>query len=108
MPQRVLLLFLTLWAGALLVFGGINLTRAMLAFHHDYYWTPTTHHESLDQHKGRFEVYVRGKLLDRRLQNGELGLRDGESWLPLQEADVTVRLNHIDEVTRSCLLYGVG
>lgn len=108
MPQRGLLLFLALWAAGLLVFGSVNFAKAMLAFHHDYYWTPTTHHEPLSQGKGRFEVYVRGKLLDRRLQDGELGLRAGESWLPLQEADVTVRLNHINEVTRTWLLSGVG
>ena len=63
----------------------LNFARAMLAFHNDYYWTPTTRHEPLDQGKGRFEVYVRGKLLDRRLKDGELGLRAGESWLPLEE-----------------------
>ena len=108
MPQRGLLLFLTLWAGALLVFGSVNFAKAILAFHNDYYWTPTIQHEPLWQGKGRFEVYVRGKLLDRRLQDGELGLRAGESWLPLQEADVTVRLNNINEVTRRWLLSAVG
>jgi hypothetical protein len=108
MPQRVLLLFLTIWATALLAFGTVNLARALLAFHNDYYWTPTTQHESLGQCQGRFELYVRGKLLDRRLQDGELGLRADDSWSPLQEADVTVRLNHIGEVTRTWLLYGVG
>jgi hypothetical protein len=108
MPQRGLLLFLTLWAAALLVFGSVNFARAMLAFHNDYYWTPTTQHEPLGQGKGRFEVYVRGKFLDRRLQDGELRLRAGDFWLPLHEADVTVRLNHINEVTRRWLLSGVG
>jgi len=108
MPQRAVLLFLTLWAGAFLVFGSVNFVRAMLAFRNDYYWTPTTRHEPLDQGKGRFEVYVRGKLLDRRLQDGELGLRAGESWSPLQQADVTVRLDHIGEVTHRWLLSGVG
>ncbi len=108
MPQRSLLLFMTLWAGALLVFGSINFAKALLAFHNDYYWTPATQHEPLERGKGRFQVYVRGKLLDRRLQDGELGLRAGESWSPLQEADVTVRLNHINEITRTWLLQGVG
>ena len=74
----------------------------------DYYWTPTTRQESLEQRYGRFELYVRGKLLERRLQDGELALRNGDSWLPLQEADVSLRLNHINEVTRPSLLYGVG
>src|SRR5207245_5117278 len=32
----------------------------------------------------------------------------GESWSPLQESDVTVRLNHIHEVTRTPLILGVG
>jgi hypothetical protein len=108
MPQRALLLFLTLWGAALLVFGSVNVTKAVLAFHNDYYWTPTTRHESLDQRKGRFEVYVGEKLLERRLHDGELAVRSGNSWLPLQEADVTIRLNHIGEVTRTWLLYGVG
>jgi len=108
MPQRMLLLFLTIWAIALLGFGTVNLVRARQALHNDYYWTPASRHESLDQRQGRFEVYVRGKLLERRLQDGELGLRFGGSWSPLQEADVTVRLNHVAEVARTWLLYGVG
>jgi len=108
MPQRTLMLFLTVWATGLLGFGIVNLTRARQAFHNDYYWTPTTQHESLAQRQGHFELYVRGKLLEGRLQDGELGLRSGDSWSRLQEADVTIRLNHVGEATRTWLLYGVG
>ena len=107
MPQR-LLLFWTVWATIFIAFGVVALGRALLAYHHDYYWTPTTRQEPLDQRNGRFEVYVRGRLLERRLQDGELALRNGDSWVPLQEADVSVRVNHINEVTRPSLLYGVG
>ena len=107
MPQR-LLLFWTVWATIFIEFGVVALGRALLAYHHDYYWTPTTRQEPLDQRNGRFEVYVRGRLLERRLQDGELALRNGDSWVPLQEADVSVRVNHINEVTRPSLLYGVG
>jgi hypothetical protein len=99
MPQR-LLLFWTVWATVFIGFGVVGLGRAMLAYQHDYYWTPTTRQESLGQHSGRFELYVRGKLLERRLQDGELALRNGDSWLPFQEDDVSLRLNHIDEITR--------
>ena len=107
MSQRVFL-FWTGWAAIFVVFGIVSLGRATLAFHHDYYWTPATRHESLQQRNGRFELYVRDQLLERRLQNGELALRNGDTWVPLQEADVSIRLNHIDEVTRTWLLYGVG
>lgn len=107
MPQR-LLLFWTVWATTFIAFGVVGLGRAVLAYHHDYYWTPTTRQEPLDQRNGRFEVYVRGKLLERRLQDGELALRNFDSWVPLQEADVSLRVNHINEVTRPSLLYGVG
>jgi hypothetical protein len=108
MPRRILMLFLTIWGTALLAFGIVNFTRAKWAFHNDYYWTPATRHESLEQRQGRFEVYVRGKLLERRLQDNELGLRAGDAWAPLQEGDVSIRLNHVEEVTRTWLLYGVG
>jgi hypothetical protein len=100
--------FWMIWATIFIAFGVVGLGKAMLAFHHDYYWTPSTRQESLEQRNGRFELYVRGKLLERRLQQGELALRSGDSWLPLEEADLSIRLNHIDEVTRSSLLYGVG
>ena len=41
-------------------------------------------------------------------KTGELAMRNGDSWVPLQEADVSLRLNHINEVTRPSLLYSVG
>ena len=107
MAQR-LLVFWTVWATLFIAFGIVGLGRAMLAYHHDYYWTPTTRQESFAQHSGRFELYIRDKLLERRLKDGELAIRNGDSWVPVQEADVRLRLNHIDEVTRPSLLYGVG
>jgi hypothetical protein len=91
-----------------LSFGIVQLGRALQDFHRNYFWTPTTRQEPVEKGKETFEVYVRGKLLNSRLQAGELALKDGESWSPLQEGDVTVRLNHIQEVTRVPLLLGVG
>jgi len=91
-----------------LSFGTVQLGRALQDFHRNYFWTPTTHQEPVEKGKDTFEVYVRGKLLDNRLQAGELAFKNGESWSPLQEGDVTVRLNHIQEVTRVPLLLGVG
>lgn len=91
-----------------LSFGIVQLGRALQDFHRNYFWTPTTRQEPLGKGKDTFEVYVRGKLLNSRLQAGELALKNGESWSPLQEGDVTVRLNHIQEVTRAPLLLGVG
>ena len=73
MPQR-LLLFWTVWATIFIAFGVVGLGRAMLAYHHDYYWTPTTRKESLEQRNGRFELYIRDKLLERRLKDGELAM----------------------------------
>src|SRR6266700_8289091 len=84
-------------------FGIVQLGRALQDFHRNYFWTPTTRQESLEKGKDSFEIYVRGQLLNRRLQAGELALKMGESWSPLQESDVTVRLNHIHEVTRTPL-----
>ena len=91
-----------------LSFGTVQLGRALQDFHRNYFWTPTTHQEPVEKGKDTFEVYVRGKLLNSRLQAGELAFKNGESWSPLQEGDVTVRLNHIQEVTRVPLLLGVG
>jgi len=89
-------------------FGIVQLGRALQDFHRNYFWTPTIHQEPLEKGKDSFEIYVRGQLLNRRLQAGELALKNGESWSPLQERDVSVRLNHIHEVTRTPLLLGVG
>ncbi len=70
-------------------FGIVQLGRALQDFHRNYFWTPTTRQESLEKGKDSFEIYVRGQLLNRRLQAGELALKMGESWSPLQESDVT-------------------
>lgn len=91
-----------------LLFGTVQLGRALQDFHRNYFWTPTTRQEPVEKGKDTFEIYVHGKLLNSRLQAGELALKNGESWSPLQEGDVTVRLNHIQEVTRVPLLLGVG
>jgi hypothetical protein len=91
-----------------LSFGIVQLGRALQDFHRNYFWTPTTRQEPMEEGKETFEVYVRGKLLNSRLKAGELALKNGESWSPLQSDDVTVRLNHIQEVTRVPLLLGVG
>jgi len=89
-------------------FGVVQFGRALEDFRRDYFWTPTKHQESLEKGKDSFEIYVRGESLNRRLQAGELALKNGESWSPLQEREVTIRLNHIHEVTRFPLLLGVG
>ena len=91
-----------------LLFGTVQLGRALQDFHRNYFWTPTTRQEPVEKGKDTFEIYVHGKLLNSRLQAGELALKNGASWSPLQEGDVTVRLNHIQEVTRVPLLLGVG
>ena len=91
-----------------LLFGTVQLGRALQDFYRNYFWTPTTRQEPVEKGKDTFEIYVHGKLLNSRLQVGELALKNGESWSPLQEGDVTVRLNHIQEVTRVPLLLGVG
>ena len=97
-----------IWAMVFLSFGIVQLGRALQDFHRNYFWTPTTRQEAVEKGKDTFEVYIHGKLLNSRLQAGELALKNGESWSPLQEGDVTIRLNHIQEVTRVPLLMGVG
>src|SRR5213592_333369 len=89
-------------------FGIVQLGRALQYFHRNYFWTPTTRQESLEKGKDSFEIYVRGQLLNLRLQAWELALKMGESWSPLPETDVTVRLNHLQELTRTPLLLAVG
>ena len=101
------LTFLTL-AIVFVSFGIVQLGRALQDFHRNYFWTPTVHQEPLENGKDNFEIYVCGQLLNRRLRAGELALKVGESWSPLQESDVTVRLNHVQQVTRVPLLLGVG
>jgi len=95
-------------AMVLVSFGIVQLGRALEGFHRNYFWTPTVRQEPLEKGKDTFEVYVRGKLLNTRLQAGELALKNGDSWSPLSESDVTVRLNHLQEVTRFPLVLGVG
>ena len=89
-------------------FGIVELGRALQDFHRNYFWTPTVNQEPLEKGKDTFEVYVRGKLLNTRLKAGELALKNGESWSPLSGGDLTVRLNHLQEVTRFPLVVGVS
>ncbi len=91
-----------------LAFGIVQLGRALQDFHRNYFWTPTVRQEPLEKGKDTFEVYILGKLLNSRLQAGQLALKNGESWSPLSESDITVRLNHLQEVTRFPLLLGVS
>jgi hypothetical protein len=91
-----------------LAFGIVQLGTALHDFHRNYFWTPTVRQEPLERGKNTFEVYVRGKLLNGRLRDGDLAVKNGESWSPLQASDVTIRLNHIREVTHVPLLLGVG
>jgi hypothetical protein len=97
-----------IWAMVFASFGIVQLGRALQDFHRNYFWTPTIRQEPLEKGNDTFEIYVRGKLLNTRLQAGEIAVKDGGAWLPLQQGDVTVRLNHIQEVTRTPLLLGVG
>jgi hypothetical protein len=97
-----------IWAMVFGSFGLVQLGRALQDFHKNYFWTPTVRQEPLEVGKENFEVYVRGQLLNRRLEAGELALKNGTSWLPLTESDVTVRLNHIHDVTRLPLMMGVS
>jgi hypothetical protein len=93
--------------GIPLVFIGVtSLGRAAYSFRQDYHWTPG--YRPLEEHQGKFEVYVRGELLDHTLQDGRLAARNGETWAALSSSDVTVRYNQIDRITRGPLLVGVG
>ena len=97
-----------IWVIVFASFGVVQLGRALQDFHRNYFWTPTVRQEPLEKGKDTFEIYVRGRLLNTRLQAEEIALKDGESWLPLQQDDVSVRLNHIHEVTGVPLLLAVG
>ena len=101
-PQKLSLFLLI----PLLVLGLTSLGRAANSFRMDYHWTPG--YRPLDERQGRFEVYVRGRLLDQALGDAQLAVRSGERWEPLNKSDVTVRFNQIDRVTRGPLLIGVG
>jgi hypothetical protein len=94
-----------------LVFLAIGISQLWVArdeFRKDYYWTAATRHEPLANGANKFEVYVRDQLLNRAAESGVLGTRSGDAWTPLQPTDISIRLNHIDEVTRTPLLIGVG
>ena len=102
-PPRI---FLLLYAIPLFFIGVTSLGRVAYSFHKDYHWTPGR--RPLQERQGRFEIYVRGKLLDQALEDGQLTIREGTDCVPLKESDVTIRYNQIDRITRGPLLTGVG
>lgn len=104
--MNLLRMGMLLFAIPLVFIGVTSLGRATYSFRQDYHWTPG--YRPLEDRQGKFEVYVRGELLDHALQDGRLAARSGENWAALSHSDVTVRYNQIDRVTRGSLLIGVG
>ena len=91
-----------------IVIGAVHLMRARNSFQRDYHWTPVTARLPYDAGAKHFQVYVRDHRLDEALQAGRLGLKSDEAWAQLAAGDVSIRLNHIDRVTREPLLVGIG
>jgi hypothetical protein len=94
-----------------LVFLAIGISQLWVArdsFRKDFYWTSATKHEPLANGANKFELYIRDRLLNQVAAAGDLGLRNGDAWTAVSPAEISIRLNHIDEVTRSSLLLGVG
>jgi hypothetical protein len=101
-------LFFGVCGAIFLLLGATFLYRAYSFFQKDYFWTPSTRHEPLDSIRNSMEIYVRDKSLQQALRDKDLAVKLGDSYTPVQESDVSVRINHIQEVTRSPLLVGVG
>ncbi|MCI0347996.1 MAG: hypothetical protein L0Z53_01095, partial [Acidobacteriales bacterium] len=82
--------------------------RARSSFQQDFHWTPMTQRLPLEAGERNFEVYIADHQLKTMLQAGRLGMKSEEGWKPIAASDVTVRINHIDRVTRAPLLAGVA
>jgi hypothetical protein len=91
-----------------IVVGAVHLMRARNSFQRDYHWTPLTARLPYDAGAKNFQVYVRDHRLDETLQAGRLGVKTDEGWAQLAPGDVSIRLNHLDRVTREPLLVGIG
>jgi len=97
-----------LYALMLIVIGVVQLLRVQDSFRRDYHWTPITQRLPLDEGAHYFEVYIGDHRLQTTLQAGRLGLKTDAGWKPVEPSDVSIRLNHIDRVTRGRLLAGVA
>ncbi len=61
----------------------------------DIWWTPMTMALSLDQSRAEFELYVRGDLLQKRVETGTVWLMDKQGKLSKVTAeDVKIRFNN--------------
>ena len=88
-----------------LFFGGLALVASLFALYRllnkseGTAWTPKSMALRLDSVADRFEVYVAGDPLDRKLSEGRLTLA-GKDPFPraLTAWDVTVRVNNHDQV----------
>ena len=96
------------YALMLIVIGVVQLLRVQDSFRRDYHWTPITQRLPLDEGAHYFEVYIGDHQLQTALQAGRLGLKTDGGWKAVDPSDVTIRLNHIDRVTRGRLLAGVA
>lgn len=92
----------------LIAMGAAQLLRARNSFERDYHWTPITARLPYDTGAKYFEVYLRDHRLQTALQAGKLGLQTEAGWSALTPSEVTIRINHIDRVTRKPLLLGTG
>lgn len=82
---------------------GVYYGRAVWG-NHDIWWTPRIMALPLDDTKKEFEIFVDGKLLQDRLEQGSLSVTDltGESRR-LMSNDIEVRLNNWHKTKASLL-----
>jgi len=68
------------------------------------WWTNQASKLPLEEARGSFELYIQGKLLQKRLSDGTLFAvdKDGRQY-PVVPGDIAVRLNNWDKVKASIL-----
>ena len=84
----------------LLTVGSQLFVQVYIAFYgpRDHHWTHMEMRLPLEETRERFQVFIAGERLERRLARGTLYARDGDGEVfRVVAADVTARVNHWPE-----------
>ena len=104
---RMMVVYSFIFSGMLLL-GSVPRLVGFMLERSDIWWTPKAMAVPLAESGDRVEIYVRGTMLQRLLDTGQVQLKTGAGSQALTSRDVGLRFNNWDRVRarRTPLLLG--
>ena len=99
MKQNPRMAFFIIGIIAFFVFGASYITNAFQPV--DIWWTPREMMLSIDECSEDVEIFIMDELLSKRLEAGQLQLREGNNVFSLTKGDIGIRRNNYYRVVAS-------